>query len=86
MFQLFAWVVLILLGELNKVLGDMFDAPSRKRPDEMESFINICRDLSLPLNASKQLIHGLRASVLGGEIDGFNGRTMHSREKSIVNA
>ena len=64
-----------------KVLGDMFDAPSRKRSDEMESFINTCRGLGLPLNASKQLIHGLRASVLGGEIDGFNGRIMHSREK-----
>ena len=66
-----------------KVLGDMFDAPSRKRSDEMESFINTCRDLGLPLNASKQLIHGLRASVPGGEIDGFNGRIMHSREKGM---
>ena len=66
-----------------KVLGDMFDAPSRKRSDEMGSFINTCRDLGLPLNASKQLIHGLRASVLGGEVDGFNGRIMHSREKGI---
>ena len=83
MFQLFAWVVLILLGELNKVLGDMFDAPSRKRSDEMEAFINTCRDLGLPLNASKQPIHGLRASVLGEEIDGFNGRVMHSRDKGI---
>ena len=46
----------------------MFDAPSRKRSDEMESFINTCRDLGLPLNASKQLIHGLRASVLGGKL------------------
>ena len=61
----------------------MFDAPSRKRSDEMGSFISTCRDLGLPLNASKQLIHGLRASVLGGEIDGFNGRSMHSREKGM---
>ena len=65
-----------------KVLGDMI-APSRKRSDEMESFINTCRGLGLPLNASKQLVHGLRASVLGGEIDGFNGRIMHSREKGM---
>ena len=66
-----------------KVLGDMF-APSRKRSDEMEPVINTCRDLGLPLNASKQLIHGLRASVLGGEVDGFNGRIMHSREKGMT--
>ena len=65
-----------------KVLGDMLDAPSRKRSDEMGSFINTCRDLGLPLNASKQLIHGLRASVLVGEIDGFNGRVMHSRRRA----
>ena len=65
-----------------KALGDMF-APSRKRSDEMESFINTCRDLGLLLNASKQPIHGLRASVLGGEFDGSNGRIMHSREKGI---
>ena len=64
-----------------KVLGDMFDTLSRKRSDEMGSFINTCRDLGLPLNASKQLIHGLRASVLGGEIGGLNGRIIHSREK-----
>ena len=66
-----------------KVLGDMFDAPSRNRSDEMESFINTCRDLGLLLNASKQLIHCLGASVLGGEIVGFNGRITHSREKGI---
>ena len=76
-------MVLFLLGELRKVLGDMFDAPSRKRSDEMESFINTCRGLGLPLNAPKQLVRGLRASVLGGEIDGFNGRIMHSREKGM---
>ena len=67
-----------------KVLGDMFDAPSRKRPEEMGSFISTCRELGLPLNASKQPIHGLRASVLGGgETHGFNGRITHSREKSM---
>ena len=82
MFQLFAWVVLISLCRRVKVLGDMFDAPSRKRSAEMESFISACRELGLPLNASKPLAHGLRASVLGGEIDGLNGRIMHSREKA----
>ena len=61
----------------------MFDAPSRKRSDEMESFINTCRELGLPLNAPKQLVRGLRASVLGGEIYGFNGRITHSREKGM---
>ena len=66
-----------------KMLGDMFDAPSRERSKEMESFITTCRDLGLPLNASKQLIQGLRASVLGGEVDGLSGRIMHSREKGF---
>ena len=49
----------------------------------MGSFFNTRRDLGLHLNASKQFIHGLRASVLGGEIDGLSGRIMHSREKGL---
>ena len=61
----------------------MFDAPYRERSEEMGSFISTCRELGLPLNASKQFIHGLRASVLGGENDGFNDRIMHSREKGM---
>ena len=64
----------------------MFDAPYRERSEEMGSFISTCRELGLPLNAIKQFIHGLRASVLGGEIDGFNGRIMHSREGHEVDA
>ena len=35
-----------------KVLGDMFDAPSGKSSEEMESFISTCCELGLPLNAS----------------------------------
>eukprot|EP00959_Pyramimonas_sp_CCMP1952_P236423 4940672-Pyramimonas_sp.AAC.1 len=47
----------------------------------MQNFVDVCGQCKIPLNVGKSLVRGLRASILGGEVDGARGRLVHSRTK-----
>jgi len=54
------------------------------RSARVERFVAVCKELGLPLNSSKALICGLRASLLGGELNGVTGRLSVSHDKSVM--
>ena len=68
--------------ERVSLLDSAFDGTGPQRFKEVSDFVDACRKLNFPLNASKSLVRGLRANTLGGEIDGVIGKVSHSREKN----
>ena len=47
----------------------------------MAKFVARCRDLGLPLNAGKAVMHAFTTVILGGEFNGLAGTLKHEHKK-----
>ncbi|CAK0841665.1 unnamed protein product [Prorocentrum cordatum] len=72
------------LSKVKILLDGLAEDPAGEgRSEAMDRFVAVCAAQGVPLNAGKSLVRGLRAGVLGGEIDGLRGRFLHSRDNSL---
>ena len=58
---------------LRKVKGTLAEAERALERVPRDSFVEVCRQLSLPLNVAKSLVGAQSASLLGGDINGETG-------------
>lgn len=49
----------------------------------VSSFVRFCKQSNIPLSAGKSVVRALRATILGGDLDGLRGMLSHSREKTM---
>ena len=47
----------------------------------MDRFVGLCKQLGLPLNAGKAVMHAYSSTILGGEFDGVEGVIKHAVDK-----
>ncbi|CAK0851598.1 unnamed protein product, partial [Prorocentrum cordatum] len=65
-----------------QVIGGRHGAGIPERSAERQRFAQACKELGLPLNVRKSLVCGVRAAILGGELDGSRGVFRHTGDKS----
>ena len=63
-------------------LGDMLAAQQVHESPEHRRFVDRCAAIGLPLNVGKRLVGALHGPILGGELDGLQGRLLHARSKA----
>lgn len=69
--------------ELRKVKAGYTAILENKPSERRKSFVNVCKELQLPLNEGKRLVGAVHGLLQGGELDGLEGTFEASHDKKV---